>query len=145
MRRARVRGMDYDDKAKSKREAKDALRALREAERYLEEITKFNAEIQITRTEFDALVVELRGAQREMHGWRALALTFLDNEFVPVSVFRVWASYAVIRLWSRKPQDPLETRRLNGKLTCRPGDFFRALHRHGDASRPPPKGETPSA
>jgi len=127
--------MDYSDKAESKRQAKDALQSLREAERFLEEITRFGAEIQLTRQEFDALVAELRAMRKELLGWQVLAVSLLENEFVPVRVFKPWASYSQIHIWSKLPADqsPIETRLLNKKSCCRPSDFFAALKRHGRA------------
>lgn len=57
----------------------------------------------------------------------ALVLAVLADEPCPVSLFRPWASYAQIRLWSMSEKKPLSTVKLNGKLCVKPTDFFRAL------------------
>jgi hypothetical protein len=127
--------MEYDEKNESKRRARNALQAAREVERYIEEISGFSADVQITRKEFDAAVAEVRKVAKDALRWQAFSLAVLEDEPCPVSLFKPWASYAQIRLWSMRPKDqaPLRTQLLNGKLCVVPTEFFSALKRHGRA------------
>ena len=117
-----------------KREARSALEAIRTAERYLAALAR-SGEIPTTPEDLAHAVAEFKGAlSANQAAANALVLAVLNNEPCPVSLFKPWASYAQIRLWSmRTDEHKLTTELLNGKLTVRPVDFFRALKALGRA------------
>lgn len=123
--------INFQRKTESKRQAKDALRALNEARDYLTEVTSFRGEIPPTRAEFDAAVFEMRELRTEYLEMRALLMAYLEDEPCPQQMFTAWASTPRIRDWRNAETDPLPTVELNGKVCIRPSDFFAALKRHG--------------
>ena len=117
-------------------EARSALEAIRTAERYLAAIAR-TGEIPTTPEDLAQAVAEFRGAlSANQAAANALVLAVLNNEPCPVSLFKPWASYAQIRLWSmRDDEHRLTTELLNGKLTVRPVDFFRVLKALGKPTK----------
>ncbi|GEM_PF-3969859 len=117
------------------RDVKNALRSLEVAHDYLVTLTK-GAEIPITPKdlhkavdEFHEILVSNQAAAN------ALVVAVLGDEPCPVSLFKPWASYGQIRLWSKRTDgDRLVTEILNGKTCVRPSAFFVALKTLGKAA-----------
>lgn len=54
---------------------------------------------------------------------RSFVLAMLSDEPVPISLFRPWASYSQFKRWQKAKLISLH--KANGKLCCRPKEFFR--------------------
>lgn len=135
LKRARVDSINYQRKAESKRQAKDALRALNEAREYLAEVTSFRGEIPPTRAEFDAAVFEMRELRIEYLEMRALMMSYIEDRPCPQQLFAPWASTATILKWRKNPVNPLPFAVLNKRVCIRPHDFFSALEEQGKSKQ----------
>lgn len=118
------------------REARAALEALRTAERYLAALAR-TGEIPTTPADLAQAIEQFKSTlTANQASANALVLAVLNNEPCPVSLFKPWASYAQIRLWSlRNDEHRLPAEVLNGKLTVRPVDFFRVLKALGKSAK----------
>lgn len=107
---------------------KAALEAIEQAQDYLRTLAA-GAEIPVTPADLRQAVEDFRDVLlTNQAAANALVLAVLADEPCPVSLFRPWASYAQIRLWSKRPgADRLPTLILNGKLCAKPSHFFAAL------------------
>jgi hypothetical protein len=117
----------------AQKRVKDALKSIEDAQRYLASLAK-GADIPMTPEDLAKAVETFRAALTENQAAaNALVLAVLGDEPCPVSLFKPWASYAQIRLWSKRETDRLETEVLNGKLCVKPTAFFATLKKLGKA------------
>lgn len=116
------------------REVKEHAAAAKRAAEFFTLLAK-SGDIPITPDNFKERVEEFFANLDERFGAaNALVLAAHRDEWCPVSLFKPWASYATIRIWSMSiGPDRLPTQLLNGKLCVQPSAFFKALHRLGKA------------
>jgi hypothetical protein len=118
--------------SKAQRDAREALRQLDTTRKYLEALAA-GADIPVTPDDLRQAIKDFRATLvTNQDASNAMVLAVLQDEPCPVSLFKPWASYAQIRLWSKRTDDDrLETELLNGKLCVRPRAFFAALKKLG--------------
>lgn len=121
--------------ATPKREALRHAEMAQQAAEYFRLLARGDA-LPFTPIDFEVRVKEFFARLETTHdASNALALAALRDEPVPVSLFRAWAGYDMIRRWSLvEGPDRLETELLNGKRCCKPSAFFKAFRTLGKAA-----------
>lgn len=94
------------------------LRALKEAEAVVALLSEESS------AEARKLIEEVRSEARQLRGeMRALVIGLLADEPLPIAFYKPWASGPRIREWRDDGHILCEMR--NGKVTCKPSDFFK--------------------
>lgn len=122
-------------RAQTARDTKEHARNAAKAAEFFVGLAKAG-QLPVTSEDFRERVEEFFAKLDERQGVaNALVLGAIKDEPCPVSLFKPWASYDQIRLWSKRDDaDRLETEVLNGKLCVKPSAFFTALKKLGRAA-----------